>query len=56
MGGQLAHLGLAPGEYHLAYVSMADMAENFTDLQSTEFGGTTDFTKLFPSVVITLEP
>ena len=56
MGSQPANWWPSPGDYHLNYVYLEDLAGNTTYLTSTEFGGTTNFKKLFPSVVITLEP
>lgn len=48
--------GNVPGAYTLRAVTVMDHAGNFTTLTSTAFGGTTDFSTLFPATVITLTP
>lgn len=56
LGSQPVYYGVATGEFHLRDLYLSDMANNSTSLTSTEFGGSTDFKLLFPSVVITLKP
>ncbi|MFO1336791.1 MAG: hypothetical protein U1F53_00915 [Burkholderiaceae bacterium] len=45
-----------PGEYHLCSVSLTDMSRNVSRYDSIECGGDTDFSRYFPSVVVTLTP
>lgn len=47
---------VAPGEYLLETVGLSDWAGNYRQYTSTEFGGETDFSKLFPSTVMTVKP
>jgi hypothetical protein len=47
---------LPPGEYHLCSVSLKDVVGNFMSYASAECRGDTDFSRYFPSVVITLRP
>lgn len=51
-----ASVPVTPGEYRLRIVNINDQANNSLVLTSTEFGGTTDFSAYFPSVVITVTP
>lgn len=44
------------GEYWLRGVSISDHAGNHTYLESTQFGGATDFSTLFPSTSIDINP
>lgn len=44
------------GKYYLYSVEMQDSAGNDSYMLSTKFGGTTDFTTLFPATVITIKP
>lgn len=47
---------VAPGEYLLESVGLSDWAGNYREYTSTEFGGETDFSKLFPLTVLTVKP
>lgn len=49
-------LGQVPGDYLLYEVVLIDQAGNMRELLSTQFGGTTDFSLLFPSTRIRLLP
>lgn len=51
-----ASVSVPPGDYRLRTVGINDQANNSLVLTSTEFGGTTDFSAYFPSVVITVTP
>jgi hypothetical protein len=48
--------GNVAGAHTLQSVTVRDHAGNFVTLTSTLFGGTTDFSTLFPATVITLKP
>jgi len=48
--------GNVPGDYELEVVYVYDYAGNSNYLQSTKFGGTTDFSTMFPTTVIKLKP
>lgn len=48
--------GNVVGAHTLQSVTVRDHAGNFSTLTSTLFGGTTDFSTLFPATVITLKP
>lgn len=48
--------GNVPGDYELHSVYLYDYAGNYAHLQSQKFGGTTDFSALFPATVIKLNP
>jgi hypothetical protein len=48
--------GNVPGDYTLQSVTVMDHAGNFTTLNSTLFGGSTDFSTLFSATVIKLKP
>lgn len=57
VGAQVsAARGNAPGDYELHSVYLYDYAGNYAHLQSQKFGGTTDFSALFPATVIKLKP
>jgi hypothetical protein len=50
LGGQPGNYGGQPtGDYLLAGVQLSDNANNYVYLYSTAFGGSTDFSKLFPA-------
>jgi hypothetical protein len=51
-----AVVGQMPGEYLLYEVVVIDQAGNMRELLSTVFGGTIDFSALFPTTKITLTP
>jgi hypothetical protein len=48
--------GNVTGAYALRSITVMDHAGNFDTWTSTLFGGTTDFSTLFPATVITLKP
>jgi hypothetical protein len=57
VGAQVsAVLGHVPGEYQLYEVVLWDQAGNTRELVSKDYGGTTDFSTLFPTTKITLKP
>lgn len=55
-GTQLNYSPLPTGDYHIASYHGADRAGNWQDLDSQEFGGETDFSEYFPSLVISIKP
>jgi hypothetical protein len=55
-GTQLTYSSLPTGDYHIASYHGADRAGNWQDLDSQEFGGETDFSQYFPSLVISIKP
>lgn len=48
--------GNVAGDYELRHVYLYDRAGNTTYLTSDKFGGSTDFSTMFPTTVITLTP
>lgn len=57
LGGQVsASSGHVPGEYLLYQIAHWDNSGNGAWLTSTAFGGSTDFSTLFPATAITLTP
>jgi hypothetical protein len=55
LGGQ-PRADQTPGRYLLQYVVLNDQARNMTVLTTHLLGGETDFSQLFPTTAITIEP
>lgn len=55
LGGQ-PRADQTPGRYLLQYVVLNDQARNMTVLTTSLLGGETDFSQLFPTTSITIEP
>lgn len=56
LGGQVDPTTMKPGDYHLQSLYLSDNADNYRNLESTEFAGDTDFSTYFGSTVITVAP
>lgn len=55
LGGQ-PRADQTPGRYILYYVFLADLARNAAVLSTSALGGETDFSALFPTTTITIDP
>jgi hypothetical protein len=56
LGAQLTYSPLPAGDYHIASYHGIDRAGNWQDLDSQEFGGETNFSDYFPSLIISIKP